>query len=79
MDDNANNVARAIAVALEWNSTPDAREAALNYIESVRYSLAPSLEIFLLSLRASFVALNRLCFLLRLLTFVNYFECIMFF
>ena len=36
MDDNtANNVAQAIAVSLDWSSTPDARKAALSYLESV--------------------------------------------
>nr|ADN33901.1 hypothetical protein [Cucumis melo subsp. melo] len=40
MDENtANNVAQAIAVSLDWSSSPDARKAALSYLEShlVRY------------------------------------------
>lgn len=37
MDDNtANNVAQAIAVSLDWSSTPDARKAALSYVESIK-------------------------------------------
>ncbi|KAE8686627.1 Protein HASTY 1 [Hibiscus syriacus] len=31
-----NNVARAIAAALDWNSTPDARKAASFYLESIK-------------------------------------------
>lgn len=31
-----NNVARAIAVALDWSSSPDDRKAAYSYLESVR-------------------------------------------
>ncbi|XP_022937919.1 protein HASTY 1 [Cucurbita moschata] len=37
MDDNtATNVAQAIAVSLDWSSTPDARKAALSYLESIK-------------------------------------------
>ncbi|KGN60841.1 protein HASTY 1 [Cucumis sativus] len=37
MDENtANNVAQAIAVSLDWSSSPDARKAALSYLESIR-------------------------------------------
>ncbi|CAN1285310.1 Protein HASTY 1 [Linum perenne] len=32
----ANNVALAIAAALDWNSTPDARKAAVSYLDSVK-------------------------------------------
>ena len=32
---NANNVARAIVAALDWSSSPDARKAAVSYLESV--------------------------------------------
>ncbi|KAG8472806.1 hypothetical protein CXB51_034690 [Gossypium anomalum] len=32
----ANNVARAIVAALAWNSTPDARKAAVSYLESIK-------------------------------------------
>lgn len=32
----ANNVARAIAAALDWTSTPDARKAAVSYLESIK-------------------------------------------
>uniref|UniRef100_A0A2P2KHY5 Protein HASTY 1 n=1 Tax=Rhizophora mucronata TaxID=61149 RepID=A0A2P2KHY5_RHIMU len=32
----ANNVARAIVAALDWNSTPDARKAAAAYLDSVK-------------------------------------------
>lgn len=31
----ANNVARAIVAALDWNSTPDARKAAVSFLDSV--------------------------------------------
>ncbi|XVF42101.1 hypothetical protein PTKIN_Ptkin01aG0333100 [Pterospermum kingtungense] len=31
-----NNVARAIVAALDWNSTPDARKAAVSYLESIK-------------------------------------------
>ncbi|KAB5529384.1 hypothetical protein DKX38_019465 [Salix brachista] len=31
----ANNVARAIVAALDWNSTPDARKAAVSFLGSV--------------------------------------------
>lgn len=31
----ASNVARAIAAALDWNSAPEARKAAVSYLESV--------------------------------------------
>jgi|UniRef100_A0A2N9IZV3 hypothetical protein len=43
----ANNVARAIAAALDWTSTPDARKAAVSYLESVP-SLSFSLCLVLL-------------------------------
>ncbi|KAF7805169.1 protein HASTY 1 [Senna tora] len=33
---SANNVARAIATALDWNSTPDARKAAVSFLESIK-------------------------------------------
>ncbi|PON69489.1 Exportin [Trema orientale] len=40
MEDSTNNttsnVARAIAVALDWASTPDARKAAVSYLESIK-------------------------------------------
>ncbi|KAL0552608.1 hypothetical protein IC582_011726 [Cucumis melo] len=37
MDENtANNVAQAIAVSLDWSSSPDARKAALSYLESIK-------------------------------------------
>ncbi|KAA8545010.1 hypothetical protein F0562_019773 [Nyssa sinensis] len=38
MDDGgiANNVARAIVAALDWSSSPDARRAAVSYLESVK-------------------------------------------
>ncbi|KAF9670035.1 hypothetical protein SADUNF_Sadunf13G0026600 [Salix dunnii] len=32
----ANNVARAIVAALDWNSTPDARKAAVSFLESIK-------------------------------------------
>ncbi|CAN0920536.1 Protein HASTY 1 [Linum grandiflorum] len=32
----ANNVALAIVAALDWNSTPDARKAAVSYLDSVK-------------------------------------------
>ncbi|KAG6646453.1 protein HASTY 1 [Carya illinoinensis] len=32
----ANNVARAIAAALDWASTPDARKAAVSFLESIK-------------------------------------------
>ncbi|XP_065852702.1 protein HASTY 1 [Euphorbia lathyris] len=32
----ANNVARAIVAALDWNSTPDARKAAVNFLETIK-------------------------------------------
>ncbi|CAK9149152.1 unnamed protein product [Ilex paraguariensis] len=32
----ANNVARAVVAALDWNSPPDARKAAHSYLESVQ-------------------------------------------
>lgn len=32
----SNNVARAIATALDWTSSPDARAAAHSYLETVR-------------------------------------------
>ncbi|KAJ6757288.1 EXPORTIN 1/5 [Salix koriyanagi] len=32
----ANNVARAIVAALDWNSTPDARNAAVSFLESIK-------------------------------------------
>ncbi|KAL8159556.1 hypothetical protein V2J09_001093 [Rumex salicifolius] len=32
----ANNVARAIGAALDWTSSPDARKAAVSYLESVK-------------------------------------------
>ncbi|XP_038889446.1 protein HASTY 1 [Benincasa hispida] len=35
-DNTANNVAQAIAVSLDWSSTPDARKAALSYLESIK-------------------------------------------
>lgn len=39
-----NNVARAIVAALDWNSTPDARKAAVSYLESVfSFSLYPTI------------------------------------
>lgn len=39
MDENtANNVAQAIAVSLDWSSSPDARKAALSYLESVSFT-----------------------------------------
>ncbi|XP_048226148.1 protein HASTY 1 [Ricinus communis] len=31
-----NNVARAIVAALDWNSTPDARKAAVSFLESIK-------------------------------------------
>lgn len=34
----AANVARAIAAALDWSSPPDARKAAVAYLESVGFS-----------------------------------------
>ncbi|XP_054802202.1 protein HASTY 1 isoform X2 [Prosopis cineraria] len=33
---SANNVARAIATALDWNSTPDSRKAAVSFLESIK-------------------------------------------
>lgn len=36
MDEAASNVARAIAAALDWSSTPDARKAAVAYLESIK-------------------------------------------
>lgn len=39
-----NNVARAIDTALDWSSTPDARKAAVSYLESV---LSISIVLFL--------------------------------
>ncbi|XP_043722647.1 protein HASTY 1 [Telopea speciosissima] len=38
MDDNstASNVARAIVAALDWRSSPDARNAAVSYLESIK-------------------------------------------
>lgn len=36
MDETASNVARAIAVSLDWSSTPDARKAAVAYLESIK-------------------------------------------
>ncbi|ONK78606.1 uncharacterized protein A4U43_C02F20570 [Asparagus officinalis] len=36
MDETAGNVARAIATALDWSSTPDARKAAVSYLESIK-------------------------------------------
>ncbi|XP_028770748.1 protein HASTY 1 [Neltuma alba] len=33
---SANNVARAIATALDWSSTPDARKAAVSFLESIK-------------------------------------------
>lgn len=40
----ASNVARAIAAALDWNSAPEARKAAVSYLESVLiFSLSWSL------------------------------------
>ncbi|KAI9099189.1 hypothetical protein K1719_024956 [Acacia pycnantha] len=33
---SANNVACAIATALDWNSTPDARKAAVSFLESIK-------------------------------------------
>jgi hypothetical protein len=35
MDDSVNNVAQAIATALNWSSTPDARQSALSFLDSV--------------------------------------------
>ncbi|XP_062084573.1 protein HASTY 1 [Humulus lupulus] len=35
-DMTATNVARAIAVALDWSSTPDARKAAVSYLDSIK-------------------------------------------
>ncbi|KAK6243201.1 hypothetical protein QUC31_009610 [Theobroma cacao] len=35
-DSKVNNVARAIVAALDWNSTPDARKAAVSYLESIK-------------------------------------------
>ena len=32
-----NNVARAIVAALDWSSSPDARKAAFDYLESVYF------------------------------------------
>ncbi|KAL3573583.1 hypothetical protein D5086_024196 [Populus alba] len=32
----ANNVARAIVAALDWNSTPNARKAAVSFLESIK-------------------------------------------
>ncbi|CAN0897581.1 Protein HASTY 1, partial [Linum grandiflorum] len=34
--EEANNVARAIVAALDWNSSPDARKAAVSYLDSVK-------------------------------------------
>ncbi|CAM8926022.1 unnamed protein product [Rhodiola kirilowii] len=34
--EDANNVARAIAAALDWTSTPDARNSAVAYLESIK-------------------------------------------
>jgi exportin-5 len=42
----ANNVARAIAAALDWTSSPDARKAAVSFLESVP-SLSLSLSLSL--------------------------------
>lgn len=33
----ASNVARAIAAALDWSSSPESRKAAVSYLESVRF------------------------------------------
>lgn len=33
----ASNVARAIVAAFDWNTTPDARKAAVAYLDSVIY------------------------------------------
>ncbi|PON73945.1 Exportin [Parasponia andersonii] len=35
-DNTTDNVARAIALALDWASTPDARKAAVSYLESIK-------------------------------------------
>jgi hypothetical protein len=43
----ANNVARAIAAALDWTSSPDARKAAVSFLESVP-SLSLSLSLCVL-------------------------------
>ena len=41
MEENstASNVARAIVAALDWSSSPDARKAAVSYLESVLTNL----------------------------------------
>ncbi|XP_023903876.2 protein HASTY 1 [Quercus suber] len=36
MEDSATNVARAIVASLDWASTPDARNAAFSYLESIK-------------------------------------------
>lgn len=38
MDDSgtASNVARAIVAALDWGSPPDARKAAVSYLDSIK-------------------------------------------
>ncbi|PNY05530.1 protein HASTY 1-like [Trifolium pratense] len=38
MDDSVNNVAQAIATALNWSSTPDARQSALSFLDSMKTS-----------------------------------------
>ena len=38
-DSNVHNVAQAIATALNWSSTPDARQQALSFLDSVISSL----------------------------------------
>lgn len=42
----ANDVARAIAAALDWSSSPDARNAAVSYLESVISSFSPPFSVY---------------------------------
>jgi hypothetical protein len=47
----ANNVARAIAAALDWNSTPDARKAAVSFLESVNTQTPFSFLLLLIKIQ----------------------------
>lgn len=61
-----NNVARAIVAALDWNSTPDARKAAVSFLDSVctPFSLDAYPHMYIYLLICLFV--SYLCHLLCL-------------
>lgn len=63
----ASNVARAIAAALDWNSAPDDRKAAVSYLETVG-TLSLSLNEFYISGNFVFQPLVSYLYLLPIST-----------